>query len=127
MSSVLVVDDEDVLLNLVASVIEDLGYRPLVATNGRDALTVLETEDDVPVLIISDVMMPQMNGIALAHHLKQHPRYRHVPLILMSAASRHQPDGLADRFIAKPFELEELERLIQAYSGMQHHNGNHSS
>jgi CheY-like chemotaxis protein len=117
MSSVLIVDDEDVLLDLVASIIEDLGHRPLLATNGRDALSVLEAERDLPALIISDVMMPQMNGVALAHHLKRDPRYQSVPLVLMSAAGPHHPDGLADRFIHKPFDIDELEQLIQDYSG----------
>jgi CheY-like chemotaxis protein len=117
MTSVLVIDDEDVLLDLLASLIADLGYKPLTATNGREALAVLESQRELPALIISDVMMPQMNGVVLAQRLREDARYRTVPLILMSAAGRHHPEDLADQFVAKPFDLEALEQLVRAYAG----------
>lgn len=117
MTSVMVVDDEDVLLEMVASLIEDLGYRPVIATNGREALAALEAETDPPLLIISDVMMPQMNGIALAQAVKKHPRFQRVPIVLMSAATRPNTEGIADHFIHKPFDLEHIERLIEQYDG----------
>lgn len=117
MTSVMVVDDEDVLLEMVASLIEDLGYRAVIATNGREALAALEAETDPPLLIISDVMMPQMSGIALAQAVKQHPRFQRVPIVLMSAASRPNTAGVADHFIHKPFDLEHIERLIEQYDG----------
>jgi CheY-like chemotaxis protein len=119
MTSVMVVDDEDVLLEMVAALIEDLGYRAVVATNGREALVALEAELEPPLLIISDVMMPQMNGIALAQAVKKHPRFQRVPIVLMSAATRPQTDGVADHFIHKPFDLDHIERLIELYDG--HH------
>jgi CheY-like chemotaxis protein len=117
MPSVLVVDDEDVLLEMVAGLIEDLGYRVLMATNGREALKALEAEPEPPLLVLSDVMMPQMNGIALARAIKTHPRFQCVPIVLMSAATRPSTDGLADHFIHKPFDLEHIERLIEQYNG----------
>ena len=117
MQSVLVVDDEDVLLEMVGALIEDLGYRALMATNGRDALVTLEAESEPPLLILSDVMMPQMNGVALARAVKTHPRFQGVPIVLMSAATRPNTEGLADHFINKPFDLEHIERLLEQYDG----------
>ena len=117
MAAVMVVEDEDVLLDMVAALIEDTGHRPLLATNGREGLAVLRAEPEPPLLIISDVMMPLMNGIAFAKAVKADPRYRHVPIVLMSAAGQTAPAGLADHFVPKPFELEELEMLIAQYAG----------
>lgn len=116
MHSVLVVDDEDVLRALIASIVADLGLRPLEATNGREALAVLEAEREPPILVITDVMMPQMNGVALVHQLRQHPRYREIPVVLMSAAERRRADGLAEHFLFKPFEIAELEAIIARYA-----------
>lgn len=115
MHSVLVVDDEDVLRALIASIVADLGLRPLEATNGREALAVLEAEREPPILVITDVMMPQMNGVALVHQLRQHPRYREIPVVLMSAAERRRADSLAEHFLFKPFEIAELEAIIARY------------
>jgi CheY-like chemotaxis protein len=117
MQSVLVVDDEDVLLEMVSALIEDLGYRALMATNGREALMALEAESEPPLLILSDVMMPQMNGVALARAVKTDPRFQSVPIVLMSAATRPNAEGLADHFIHKPFDLDHIERLIEQYDG----------
>lgn len=117
MASVMIVDDEDVLLEMIAALIEDIGHRAVVATNGKEALAALESEAELPLLVISDVMMPQMDGIALARALKLDPRWYDVPVVLMSAASRPPQDGIADHFIHKPFDLERIETLIEQYAG----------
>lgn len=116
MASVMIVDDEDVLLDMIAALIEDLGYRTVVATNGREALAALQAETELPLLILSDVMMPKMSGIALAQTLKHDPRYCDVPIVLMSAAGKPPADGIADHFIHKPFDLESIEGLIAQYA-----------
>lgn len=117
MASVMVVEDEDVLLEMVGTLIEDNGHRAIRATNGREALAILKAESEPPLLIISDVMMPLMNGIVLAQTLKQDERFSHVPIVLMSAAIKPVADGLADHFLAKPFELEHIESLLEQYVG----------
>lgn len=116
MASVMIVDDEDVLLEMIAALIEDIGYRAVVATNGKEALAVLHAEPELPLLVISDVMMPQMDGVALAHAIKTDPRSCDVPIVLMSAASRPPQNGVADHFIHKPFDLERIEGLIEQYA-----------
>jgi CheY-like chemotaxis protein len=115
MASVMVVEDEDVLLEMVGTLIEDNGHRAIRATNGREAIALLKAEDEPPMLIISDVMMPLMNGIVLAQTLKQDERYSHVPIVLMSAAGKPIADDVADHFLPKPFELEHIELLIEQY------------
>ena len=116
MAVVMVVEDEDVLLEMVAALIEDNGYRAVLATNGREALDALQSEPEPPFLIISDVMMPRMNGIAFAKAVRSNPRYRNVPIVLMSAAGAPSTDGIADHFVPKPFELEHIELLLERYA-----------
>jgi CheY-like chemotaxis protein len=113
----MVVDDEDVLVEMVASLIEELGLEPDVAANGAEALALLSCCEEPPALIISDVMMPRMNGVELARALKHDPRLKHVPVILMSAAGFPAASHLADGFIHKPFELDTLASLIERYVG----------
>jgi CheY-like chemotaxis protein len=111
----MVVDDEDVLVEMVASLIEDLGMRTVVATNGQEAMQSLLKMQGAPALILSDVMMPQMNGIELANAVKRDPRLKNVPVILMSAAGRPSGTSVADGFIHKPFDLDLLLDLIERY------------
>jgi len=115
MSCVMVVDDEDVLVEMVAALIEDLGLEPTVALNGEEALKLLTTKGDPPALILSDVMMPRMGGVELARLVKRNPRLRHVPVILMSAAGRPRDNVAADDFIHKPFDMDMLADLIKRY------------
>src|SRR5205085_1115178 len=77
-------DDEDNRL-VMKMLLELRGYRVLVAANGHEALTLAERES--PDLILMDLRMPQLNGLATARHLRQHERteLRRVPIIALSA------------------------------------------
>ena len=88
----------------------------VAATNGQEALEALRDEATAPMLVISDVMMPLMNGIALARAIRADPLLHDVPIILMSAAGRAPHDDLADHFIHKPFDLERIEQLVRQYA-----------
>jgi CheY-like chemotaxis protein len=115
MPRVMVVDDEDVLVEMLAALIEDMGLQTIVATNGEDALASLVDAPEAPALILSDVMMPRMNGVELARAIKAHPRLQGVPIVLMSAAGRPSGTHTADGFINKPFDLDTLANLIEHY------------
>ncbi|GAC1384195.1 MAG: hypothetical protein NVSMB42_01820 [Herpetosiphon sp.] len=115
MAVVLVVEDEDVLLEMLAAVVEDAGHSVLVATNGQEALLLLDQQLEPPDLIISDIMMPQMNGLALAEAVRANPRFKKVPLVLMSAAISPSVKSIADQFVAKPFNIDHVESLILQY------------
>lgn len=111
MNRVLIVDDEDALLEMIANIVDDLGYTCLVATNGHEALDLLHEETEPPALIISDIMMPKMNGLELLHKLRADIRLRGIPVILMSAAGLPE-DGTVQHFLHKPFNIDTLVDLI---------------
>ncbi|HEX5136334.1 MAG TPA: response regulator [Planctomycetota bacterium] len=81
MSRILVVDDSRVDLELVAALLSDVGHACVRATNGREALDLVQTE--APDLIVTDLQMPEMGGLELVRAV--HARYPKVPVVLMTA------------------------------------------
>lgn len=111
MATILVVDDEPPILALLRDLLEAEGHTVLAAHNGCDALALARAEH--PDLVLSDVMMPIMDGVQLARMLRADAIMRELVVILMSAA--HPPDLAlvgAAAFLAKPFDLDEVNRLI---------------
>ena len=115
MAKILVVDDEDSLAEMIGMLVEDLGYEALYAYNGREALNCLAHQQTLPNLIISDVMMPQMNGLELVRTLQKHPTYQTIPVILMSAAGAPAEFSQSIAFIHKPFDLDLLGDMIERF------------
>lgn len=110
--SILVVDDEDTIRELVAVALEDEGYRVRTAADGAQALRLVCEEP--PELIILDMRMPVMDGwaFAQAHRARPGP---HAAVIVLTAG--HNPAGIAaeigaDGYLAKPFELGRLLGLV---------------
>lgn len=114
MLTILVVDDEEPVRQLLAGVLTDRGYRVLQARNGRRALEALQTEH--ADLVLTDMMMPQLTGADLCRQLKSRPEARTIPVILISAAGREVADGTgADAFLDKPFQLDDVEALVDQW------------
>lgn len=112
--TILLVDDNYDFLKFLS---ESLArkYHVLKATNGKQALNVLEKEDID--LVVSDIMMPEMDGLELCSTIKNDIRYSHIPIILLTAkaSEEHQLEGLnvgADDYITKPFNMEVLKLRI---------------
>ncbi len=112
MRVVMAVEDEDVLLEMVAVLIENNGYRAVRATNGCEALTALQAEAELTLLIISDGMMPYMSGIELLQRLRSLPHPRATPVILISAGAHPQRALSNVTFAAKPFGMNEMLDLV---------------
>lgn len=109
---VLVVDDEPAVLDMVHDVLAEEGFTVMAATDGRSALALaVQTQPD---LVITDLMMPGMNGRTLCMHLAKDPRTKRTPVMLMSAAYRPQSDDRFAAVIAKPFELDDLLQTIES-------------
>ena len=117
---ILVVDDELTLAELLRDVLEDEGHRVVTATDGREALACLA--EDRPDLVLSDVMMPHLDGRELARALHADPSWQVIPLVLMSAAGATALNDVPyAAFIGKPFDLDVLlttvTRLLAGHKG----------
>ncbi|HEY9796388.1 MAG TPA: response regulator transcription factor [Leptolyngbyaceae cyanobacterium] len=113
----LLIDDDPNLILLVKDYLEFRGYEVITAENGREALEVLEQE--IPDMIICDVMMPEMDGYTLVDHVRQDPRTSWIPVLFLSAKGQSQDrvKGLntgADVYMVKPFEPEELVAQVES-------------
>ena len=115
-ATILVVDDNtDARLFLQRSLSDE--YHVLVAVNGKDALQVLAKTDNISI-IVSDVMMPEMDGIEFFREIKGNINYSHIPVILLTAKSSEEnivaglEEGVAD-YITKPFSLAVLRLRIR--------------
>lgn len=112
--SILVVDDEEMMRNLLTKILSREGYKMLTAENGNHALEIIKT--DKVDLIISDMKMPQMNGFELLKHVKRdHPN---VGVIIMTAYGDTYTvkDALllgADEYITKPFKSYEISLVVE--------------
>jgi CheY-like chemotaxis protein len=114
---VLVVDDDDVQRNLVALVLKDEPYRLVMAASAREALTALRSAR--PAVILMDIQMPDMDGIAAMRQIKADPRFAAVPVIMLTGHSGggNVRDSLqcgAADFIIKPFRREQLIAKVAA-------------
>jgi len=114
---VLIAEDERSIASLVAEVVAQAGYTPLVAMNGRQALDL--AREQWPALVITDLMMPYLDGAALTAALRAEADARGVaapPIVLMTAASlQYARAAGADAVLRKPFNLAELEALLRRF------------
>jgi CheY-like chemotaxis protein len=113
MATVLIVDDECAIVDLLCELVIDAGHLPVAAYNGREALSLAQLQH--PALIISEVMMPVMDGYALLQALQTTPALAHTMVILISAAVHvTQIPRNAAAFVAKPLDLALLDGFLQA-------------
>ena len=114
--TVLVVDDELGAIEVVATALEDEGYRVLSAANGRHGLEKL-AEGQVDLAVI-DFMMPLLDGAGLGRTMRADPAYRNIPIVMMSAVGetvvRERFDGYT-AFLRKPFRINALIDTVRRY------------
>lgn len=116
MKTILVVDDESVVLRAARMLLELEGYRVLVAEHGAEALDRLNgtMPEGRPDLVLTDRMMPVLDGIGLCRTLRDRADLDGVPIVLMSAADEpREHRGLYDAFMQKPFIADDLLVLIE--------------
>ena len=111
---ILTVDDELSIIRFLRSNLEDRGYTVISATNGEEALHMIEME--LPDLIILDVMMPKMDGFEVCRQLRE---WSQIPIIMLSARGDEKDkvrclDLGADDYIVKPFGANELIARVSA-------------
>ncbi|HWK80420.1 MAG TPA: response regulator [Thermomicrobiales bacterium] len=106
--TVLVVDDERYIVDLLTDLLDDEGYRVISAFDGLAALQ--KVKEEAPDLILADIMMPRLDGLALLTRIRE--EYSGVPVVLMSAAVTPLMHEVP--YIAKPFDLDDLLDIVDA-------------
>lgn len=118
--SVLVVDDEYDIRQLLATMLTMMGYQSFVAQDGLDALE--KITEYQPDILILDVMMPRMDGLTLCRKLRDSEETAALPIIMLSGKAHQEAiqEGLqagANRYLVKPTGLDELTRNISEVLG----------
>ena len=108
---ILVVDDEPGIVEFLRFALEDNGYRVNTARDGIDALAQVSRE--LPDVVLTDLMMPRLDGWEFCRRLRSEAETRNVPLIGMSAVEARQAP--LDVFLRKPFELDDLLDAIRRF------------
>jgi CheY-like chemotaxis protein len=111
--SVMIVEDDDGMREMLASAVEDLGYAVLVARNGEDALVQLTGHEGIS-LVLMDMSMPHGNGWELMEALRQRPGASVTPVVVMTGLDCALPEGATD-LLRKPFGVEDLRRCVRRH------------
>ena len=115
---ILLVDDEEDLVEIIRFPLELEGLDVLVSYNGEDALNQARKEN--PDLILLDLMLPKLDGYKVCRLLKFDERYKHIPILMLTAKSQEKDKLLgketgADEYITKPFDIEYLIKRVKFY------------
>jgi DNA-binding response OmpR family regulator len=115
--TVLVADDDDDILELVAFRLERAGYKVITARDGQQALAA--AKEQRPDLAVLDVMMPGLNGYEVTQQLRSGEATRDIPVILLTARVQEADvnrgfEAGADDYLRKPFSPQELRSRVQA-------------
>jgi CheY-like chemotaxis protein len=120
MATVMVVDDTAVIRETLAKLLRNEGFQTVCAANGKEALAALQSA--APDVILLDIMMPEMDGLECLAALRQQPRWRALPVIIMTALGDEEHQLKAERLGASDYlvkarlslnqVLERVRRLI---------------
>lgn len=117
---ILIVDDDSILLESIADLLLLADFQVITAGNGIEALQAMERRQ--PDCIVTDVMMPEMDGFALLETVRQNEDWEEIPIILITAyehplseARRSNTDP--DAILAKPFDIDQLVGSIRELLG----------
>ncbi len=125
MNTILIIDDDPIILSMLESFLSKGNYKILTVNSGKLAFEILEKQK--PDLIISDIMMPDMDGYEMRRKLLNDERFKYIPFIFLSAkgGSKDIVKGIemnVDDYIAKPFDstilLAKVNAILQRYDGL---------
>jgi len=120
MQKVLVIDDEPLLIRSTELVLKVHGYECICATDGKQGIALAESEH--PDIILLDIMMPDMDGWEVTSRLKSGKKTAHIPVIVLSGKEYAQGQRVAEKagadgFVVKPFQIDQLTRVIRSLIG----------
>jgi CheY-like chemotaxis protein len=113
---ILLVEDDPDIRDTIAEVLEEEGYVVLPAKHGAEGLTALREAKELPAIIILDLMMPVMDGIAFREEQRKNPEWTNIPVIVVSAdrSSHDKAQAMGARgYLQKPFNIHHLLDLVR--------------
>jgi CheY-like chemotaxis protein len=115
---VLLVEDDEYIRESLAEIVEDEGYRVVVASNGQEALAWVQGTGEAPAMILLDLMMPVMNGHEFIRALREleDPRKRETPVIVLTASREHPSGPGIIAALRKPIDLGALLEAMRGAS-----------
>ena len=116
---ILVVDDEEPIRKMLVAMLSDIA-RVETAKHGMQALAWLSDTEEVPNVVITDVMMPKLDGVEFAKRLKNMPKLAKIPIVMLTARNSPQDfvagvNAGARHYVAKPFTRMELLEIVEPF------------
>ena len=123
---VLAVDDDKINLQLLNTILKGMDFDVLQALNAKVGLEILENEKDID-LIVTDLMMPEMDGYEFTKKVKSHPEMANIPVIMMTSLGQKKDkikalESGVDDFLNKPLDKTELTLRVQAFLKVKKYN-----
>jgi len=117
---ILVVDDEPLIVKLLAQHLQEEGFDVLTAIDGREGL--MKARAEAPDLILLDLILPKLNGYEVCTMLKQDTRYQRIPIVMLTAKAHEKDERVgkecgADLYLRKPFQIPPLLEHLRAMIG----------
>jgi CheY-like chemotaxis protein len=114
--TILVVEDDDDIRGTLVELLASEGYEAVPARHGKDALTLIANRTEDPCLILTDLMMPEMDGWELITFLKEQDFVITIPIVAMTAGVDDKVPRVR-KVIKKPFNMESVVALVREYCG----------
>lgn len=113
---ILAVDDDNDILDVIRIILEDEGYEVSTLANGKHVFDVVG--ENIPDLILLDVMLGGLDGRDICRALKEHEEYKKIPVVMISASHNLNNlllmPGAPNNFLAKPFDIDRLIDMVKA-------------
>ena len=116
---ILVVDDHEANIDLMSRMLQRANFNIIAALDGQEACSILE--EQTPMLILSDIMMPRMDGYQLLAHVRSNAHLANIPFIFVSAKGNpldmeHGMNLGANEYLSKPFRPQELIEVVKRHT-----------
>jgi len=124
MPAVLLVEDDADTREVVSALLEEEGYRTAAAADGQEAIDYLAACEELPCLVLLDLLMPRVGGVAVLRWMRSQPRLANVPVAVISARPQTSGSQVASAFrdhvigvLQKPFDIDRVLTLLEEHCG----------
>jgi chemosensory pili system protein ChpA (sensor histidine kinase/response regulator) len=120
MAAVLLVEDDADTREVVRMLLEEEGYSVVCAADGQEAVAYLASCEEIPCLVLLDLQMPRVGGVAVLRWMSGHPKAKGLPVAVMSARPETKGAAIAAKFrehvisvLQKPFDIDQMLKLLE--------------